>query len=66
MKKYVILLMQEAKEELYHPPFSITDADQLVACNDDGEVLFFDSLEDADCYREDEAIDGQIVELPMY
>ena len=65
MQKFIILLMQEADERLYHPPIYITDIDQIAVCDENENLILFDTIEDADLFREELGIDGQIIELPM-
>lgn len=62
MEKYIILTMQKIQWLTKH----IVDVDSIAACNEDGELLIFDSFEDAAAYQEDNSIDGRLVELPIY
>lgn len=66
LRKFIILLMQEPIDELYHSPYSLSDISDLAASDDNGDLLWFDTTEEADQYRENNSIDGQVVEIPMY
>jgi hypothetical protein len=62
MKKYIILSCKTKKGL----KVDIVFASQSAACNKEGNLLLFNSIDEADYYREQEAIDGQIVEIPIY
>lgn len=67
MEKYIILLMQDPEPSLFKPPFYITELDQICLCEpENGALILFDSIDEADEYREEYAIDGQIIEIPFY
>ena len=66
MEKWIILIAQKPDEKLYHPPYSIEDVEDLAVTNEDGALLFFDSLNEASNYQDENAISGQCVQLPMY
>lgn len=44
----------------------ISFVDDIAECDKHGNLLTFNSLEDASEYQERNAIDGQCVELPIY
>ena len=66
MEKWIILIAQEPNEKLYHPPFSLEDLEDLAVVNDNGELMFFNSLDEASEYQEENTISGQCVQLPMF
>jgi hypothetical protein len=61
MEKWIIL---EIDAERLNEP--ITHLFQIAVCNDAGELMVFNSLEDASQYQEDEGICGKCVELPLF
>ncbi len=65
MEKWIILIAQEPNEELYQPPFYLSDVEDLAVCDDDGNLMWFNSLEEANNYQEENTISGQCVQVPM-
>ena len=66
MEKWIILIQQSNDENLYHPPFSITDLDQIAVVDNDDRLMFFDSIETAADYRDEHTINGQCIKLPIF
>lgn len=64
MEKWIILKMQDVN--VLVPKNPITDVEDIAACDDDGVLLIFNSLDEASYYQEDHAISGQCIELPLY
>ena len=64
MEKWIILIIQFTNDENVLP---IDELVELAVCDEEsGELMLFDSLDEADQYREKHSIDGQCVELPIY
>jgi hypothetical protein len=63
MEKWIILYMQ--KERLFKN--KVFDLQDVAVCDDlHGNLLVFDSLDQASNYQEDHGISGQCIELPIY
>lgn len=45
---------------------SLVYLEEIAACNEDGELLMFDSMGEASDYQNTYSIDGQVIELPIY
>ena len=63
-EKWIILTMQD--ENILVPKNPITEVEDIAACDDDGILLIFDSLDLARDYQDDKCINGRCVELPIY
>lgn len=63
-EKWIILIMQD--ENVLVPKNPITDVEDIAACNDDGVLLIFNSLDSAHEYQNEHCINGRCVELPLY
>jgi hypothetical protein len=70
MKKWIILRMalpdDVRRHQNKHYIISRFELQDLVACDDDGELMIFDDLQSAFDYQEVYGISGQCVELPIY
>ena len=44
----------------------ITEVDDIAACDRDNVLIIFNSFDEAADHQDDEGINGQIVELPLY
>lgn len=64
MEKWIILKMQDKK--CLVPKNPITEVVDITACDDDGVLLLFNSLDEAHSYQEQHGISGQCVQLPLY
>lgn len=60
MIPHIILIMQSKDFE------PIAFVEDLCVCNEDGNVAVFPDKESAVNYRDENAIDGKVVELPVY
>ena len=60
---YAILLFNDE----FDLKAGVDDLFQLFACNPvTGDLLVFESMDEADKFREKNTIDSQIIELPVY
>jgi hypothetical protein len=63
MEKWIILQMLKPKVFGY----AITDLDEIAVCHPvNGNLMVFDSLDEASNYQEEWGISGQCVSLPIY
>lgn len=53
-------------ENVLVPKNPITDVEDIAACNDDGVLLIFNSLDSAHEYQNEHCINGRCVEFPLY
>lgn len=58
--------MQDSTDELLSLSAYMGDVTDLFVTNNHGYLRLFDSSDEADEYREEYAIDGQIIEIPFY
>lgn len=59
MEEWIILKMKNSGNK-------ISNLEDLVVLNDDGNMAIFPSLDAACDFREENEIDGQVIELPLY
>jgi hypothetical protein len=64
MENFIILKMIEPAHIPYLEP--ITEVSDIAYCNESDELLLFDSFQSAANYRDENCLDGRIVELPLY
>ena len=64
MEKWIILKTQDIKTLV--PKNPITDVEDIAECDWDGVLMLFNSLNEASAYQEENAINGQCIELPLY
>jgi len=60
MRPHIILVMHTLKS------LKGVQSMYLIEGNEDGEPYIFNSFEDAKKYQDDKAIDGRVVEIPIY
>jgi hypothetical protein len=63
MEKWIILIMQHVN---YLHDIPLTLIEEIAVCNDDGELMMFDTMDEAFDYQDLHTIDGQVIELPIY
>ncbi len=62
MEKWIIIKMIEPNQV-----YSIYDLEDLAECHAlNGQLLIFDSLDEASNYQEEYGISGQCISLPIY
>lgn len=64
MEKYIILKMIDPKRKNFLT--QITEIYKIAYCSENGILLVFDSFDSAANYRDENCLDGRIVELPLY
>ena len=62
MEKWIILFINHKKR--FNSP--VIDVEDIAESNKQGELLVFDSIDEAHRYQEKHSISGQCVELPIY
>jgi hypothetical protein len=61
-----IIIKTQKKIDLANNFYITTDLSELAVCNGYGILVLFDTLDQAANYREENSIDGQCYELPVY
>ena len=64
MEKWIILKTQDV--QMLVPKNPITDVEDIAECDWEGVLMLFDSLAEASQYQEENIINGQCIELPLY
>jgi hypothetical protein len=64
MAKWIILTMQD--EEYFVPKNTFHDIEEIAVTHEDGNLMYFNSLDEAHYYQEENTISGQCVELPLW
>lgn len=64
MEKWIILTTNTLED--LEPINPIYDVETIAFCGDNGELLVFDSLEEAHQCQEEYSVNGICVELPLY
>lgn len=62
MSKWIILFENDPGR--FDSP--VFDVEDIAICNRQGDLLVFDSLDEAHAYQEDHCISGQCVKLPTF
>ena len=62
MEKYIILITNH-ESRFDTNIYSIED---IAHCTIDGDLMMFDSLDEAADYRDEHTINGLLIELPIY
>ena len=61
-----MILMQDSTHKDWQFPAFIKELSDLFLCDKYGNLMLFNSSDLADEFREEHAIDGQIIEIPFY
>lgn len=64
MTRYIIIKTQDV--QCLIPKNPITEVDDIAVTDADGVLIIFNSFDEAADYQDDNAINGQCVELPLY